>query len=232
MISSTHIPVTARAAVVFTLVSFLCYGAHELVHHLVARVACGAWGTMTFSTFELAAGCEPTGRVLFATLAGPTLTYVLMYAGALLVLRGRPLEGVTLVLANLPLARLVTVLMRGGDEMVLGRAWIGGDAAWPVVLALTIALLAAPAVLAYRAIANRRRAALFAALLVLPLFVDVLLKRVLLARVLESWPTAIGGVPVLFMIAMGVAIALLFAFLGAGRRHPAGTEELRPRPTV
>lgn len=232
MARRTHIPLDGRFALVFTLVSFLSYGAHELVHHLVARGTCGAWGTMTFSTFQLASGCEPTGTVLVATLAGPLLTYALMYAGVALIVRGPVLTGVILVLANLPLARLVTVLMRGGDEMVLGRAWIGGSMAWPIMLALTFALLAAPLVLAYRAIANRRRKAVFAALLVLPLFVDMVLKRVLLARVLESWPSGVRGVPLLFMLAMATAAALLFVAQTVRPRRTAGTEELRARPTV
>ncbi|HEX6590244.1 MAG TPA: hypothetical protein VF039_14655 [Longimicrobiales bacterium] len=230
-IRRTHVPVSVRSAGVLLLVSFVCYGAHELVHHLVARATCGAWGTMTFSTFELATGCEPAGPVLLATLAGPVLTYLMMYAGAALILRGRTLAGVTLVLANLPLARLVTVLMRGGDEMVLGRAWIGGDAAWPVLLALTIALLAGPVALAWRAIANRRRAALFAALLVLPLFVDVLVKRVLLARLLDSWPAAVGGVPLLFVVAMAVASAALYAIASRPPRM-RGTGELAAESPV
>ncbi|HUF14168.1 MAG TPA: hypothetical protein VMN78_13795 [Longimicrobiales bacterium] len=232
MTRNTQIPLDGRYVVVFTLISFLSYGAHELIHHLVARATCGAWGSMTFSTFALATGCEPTGTVLVATLAGPALTYVLMYAGAALILGGRPLAGVTLVLANLPLARLVTVLMRGGDEMVLGRAWIGGGAAWPVMLALTLLLLAPPAVLAYRAIGNRYRPALFAALLVLPLFIDMALKRVLLARILESWPSAIAGVPLLFLVAMALAAAALLALLRARPWRVAGTAELAARPPV
>ena len=230
-IRRAHVPVSVRSAAVLILVSFVCYGAHELVHHLVARVTCGAWGTMTFSTFELAPGCEPSGPALLATLAGPLLTYVLMYAGGALILRGRTLAGVTLVLANLPLARLVTVLMRGGDEMVLGRAWIGGDAAWPILLGLTLALLAGPVALAWRAIANRRRAALFAALLVLPLFVDVLVKRVVLGRLLDSWPAAVGGVPLLFLVTMALAGAALYAIASRPTRV-RGTGELAAQSPV
>lgn len=232
MMRRTQVPVDARAAAILTLVSLLCYGAHELVHHLTARATCGAWGTMTFSTFELASGCEPAGDALLATLAGPLLTYVLMYTGVALALRGRTLAGVTLVLANLPLARFVTVLMRGGDEMVLARAWIGGDAAWPIMMGLTVGLLAPPTVVAYRAIGNRRRAPLFAALLVLPLFVDVLLKRVLLALLLERWPDAVGGVPLLFLVAMAAAAALLAALLARRPDRASGTAELPARVTV
>ena len=204
-----RIPLRAGWIGTFVLLSLVCLGAHELVHHLAARAVCGAWGTMTFWTFQLADGCEPTGPRLLATLVGPLTTYTLMYAGLGLIRSGRSLAGVTLVLANLPLARFVTVLMRGGDEMVLGRAWIGGAAAWPVLLTITVLLLAAPVVAAYRAIGNRRRPLLFAGLLIVPLFVDMLIKRVLLARVLEAWPNAVLGVPLLFVLVMLGALAAL-----------------------
>lgn len=214
---TARVPATAGYFTLFVLVSFLSYAAHELVHHGVARLTCGAWGTMTFSTFQLAEGCAPSGMPLLATLAGPLLTYALMYAGVVLIARGRPLAGLTLALANLPLARFVTVLMRGGDEMVLGRAWIGGDAAWPVLMAVTVALLATPLVMSWRAIANRRRAAWFAGLLIVPLFIDMLVKRVVLARALEAWPAAVAGVPLLFVLTVAIAGFALWGVVRASR---------------
>ena len=164
--------------------------------------------------------------MLLATLAGPVLTYALMYAGVALVRSARPLAGATLILANLPLARFVTVLMRGGDEMVLGRALIGGGAAWPVLMALTIALLAAPVLHAWRAIANRRRALLFAFLLIAPLFVDMLIKRFLLARALDAWPAAVAGVPILF-VAYVVVLAAALAMPAMRRRLLADDADVR-----
>lgn len=204
-----RIPLRGPWIAAFILLSLVCLGAHELVHHLAARAVCGGWGTMTFWTFQLADGCLPEGRNLLATLVGPLTTYALMYAGLALIVRGRKLAGTTLVLANLPLARFVTVLMRGGDEMVLGRAWIGGDAAWPVLLTITILLLAPPVVGAWRAIGNRGRPLLFAALLIVPLFVDMVIKRVLLARALDAWPAAAAGIPLLFLLVMAAALAAL-----------------------
>ena len=225
-----RIPLGGRWIATFVLLSLVCLGAHELVHHLAARALCGEWGTMTFWTFYLADGCEPTGPVLFATLAGPLTTYALMYAGLALIVRGRKLAGTTLVLANLPLARFVTVLMRGGDEMVLGRAWIGGDAAWPVLMTITVVLLAPPVIAAWRAIENRRKPLLFAALLILPLFVDMLIKRMLLARALDAWPADVAGIPVLFLLVMAAALMALGWLISRGtlgasgvRRQASGT---------
>jgi hypothetical protein len=93
--------------------------------------------------------------------------------------------------------------------MVLGRAWIGGDAAWPVLMTITIALLALPLIAAWRAIENRRKPLLFAALLILPLFVDMLIKRVLLARALDAWPADVAGIPLVFLLVMSVALIAL-----------------------
>lgn len=45
-----------RLILFFIALSFLCLGAHELIHHLTARAVCGAWGTMTLSFFFLAPG--------------------------------------------------------------------------------------------------------------------------------------------------------------------------------
>ena len=78
-----RIPLTGAWIAAFILLSLACLGARELVHHLAARAVCGEWGTMTFWTFHLADGCEPSGHRLLATLAGPLTTYALMYAGVL-----------------------------------------------------------------------------------------------------------------------------------------------------
>ena len=219
-----RIPLRGAWIAAFILLSLLSLGFHELIHHLTARATCGEWGSMTFYTFHLAEGCEPAGANLFATLAGPVLTYALMYAGLALIHGGRRLAGTTLILANLPLAGFVTVLMRGGDEMVLGRAWIGGEAAWPVLMAITVLLLAPPVIGAWRSIGNRRRGWLFAALLILPLFVDMLIKRVVLSSALAAWPADVVGIPWLFVAYMAVAGSALLWLVSRGvlsERAPA-----------
>ncbi len=205
----TRIPFSFRFLVRFAALSFLCLAAHELIHHLMVRLTCGAWGTMTFSTFALPAGCTPEGPVLLATLAGPLLTWLLIWGGYAMIRHGEVRPGVMLVLANLPLARVVTVLMRGGDEMVLGRALAPGEMLWLPILALTLLLFWMPVRTTARAIASPHRWAILAGFLVLPLPWDMLLKRVWLARLLEQHPAAVGGVPVLFMVACTMAIALL-----------------------
>jgi hypothetical protein len=195
----------------FAALSFLCLGAHEVVHHLTARAICGEWGTMTFWTFHLADGCRETDLWLLATLAGPLLTHSLIWTGLLLAIRGRALAGVTMILANLPLARFVTVLMRGGDEMVIGRT-LSGEWSWLPLLALTTLLLLPPLTVAFRALAPRRRIATFAAFLVLPLFWDMIVKRVLLTPALAYLPTAVVGIPLLAIATYALAAAVLVAW--------------------
>jgi hypothetical protein len=209
MNQQVRLPLDARFLTAFAALSFLVMAAHELVHHLTARVACGAWGQMTFWQFFVDAGCMETRVWLFSTLAGPLLTHALIWTGALLILRGKALAGIALVFANLPLARIVTVLMKGGDEMVLGRTLVG-DGSWLPLLALTVALVVPPLVVAYRALGQRRRAALFAAFLVLPMFWDMLLKRLLLSRLLDEVTAEVNGIPVLIIATWIAAGALLF----------------------
>lgn len=208
MKQQSHLPLNARFLGAFAALSFLSLGAHELVHHFTARLTCGAWGTMTFWQFFLAPGCEETRLWLFATLAGPLLTHALIWTGALLVLRQKTLPGIALVFANLPLARVVTVLMRGGDEMVLGRALVG-EASWPGLLALTLVLVFPPLVVTFRALHRRHRVAVFAAFLVLPLFWDMIVKRVLLSPLLDVATAQMGGVPLLAIGTYGLATLLL-----------------------
>jgi hypothetical protein len=205
----TRLPLTPRYLLQFVAISFLCLGAHEVVHHVLVRATCGSWGTMTFWRFEPPAGCATTGWSLLATLAGPALTWLLIWGGRAMIIHGEARAGVTLILANLPLARLVTVLMRGGDEMVVARAIAPGNLLWIPVVLLTLVLLWSPLVSTYRVLAHRHRLRLLAAFLLLPMAWDALLKRVWLARLLEHRPDAVAGIPVLVLTAYAVAILLL-----------------------
>ncbi len=195
----------ARLIVFFLALSFLCMGAHELIHHLATRCVCGAWGTMTLSQFFLPPGCE-TSPWWLATLAGPVLTYVLIWSGMAM----RSEFGLLLVFANLPLARAVTVAMRGGDEMVLGRLFIGDAAAWPVVLVISALLLLPPLIWAWRQFPPAGRWWRFVAWLLLPLLWDFVFKRMLLNRALPLLPEQ-AGVPAVIFIFYAAALAILFA---------------------
>ena len=208
-----RLPVPPRALAAFLAAQFVLGQAHELAHHLAARVACGAWGTMTFDFFFLPEGGAGRPAALWATFAGPALTYALLLLGGFLLGRGAARAGLLLVFANLPLGRLAGALSGHGDELVLARAWLGGPWAWPLVAALALALLLPPLTQAWRALPRSGRPGAFAALLVLPLFADLLFKRVLLAPLLVRLPgPAAFGLPA-FLILVDLAFAATAALL-------------------
>lgn len=195
----------AKLLLFFITLSFLCMGAHELIHHLTMRAVCGSWGEMTFSQFFLAPGCEQKPWWI-ATLAGPMLTYGLLWTG--LALRSQ--FGLLLIFANLPLGRAMSVLTRSGDEMLLARLSFG-DKAWPALLAITAILLLPPLVVAYRRLPQRGRWWRFLALLIIPLLWDFAFKRLLLNQFLTVVPGEIGGIPFIILFTYAVAAALLLA---------------------
>ncbi len=208
------IPTTLSYALAFLLLEFACMQAHELIHHATGRVVCGAWGSMTFSMFYLAPGCfETTNIALLSTFAGPALSYFLMWLGMLLVLKNRGgLFGLSLIFANLPFARFITVAMAGGDEMVIGRRIIGAGA-YPLILCAVILILLPPLVVALKSIGNKRRWPIFLALLLLTLAYDALVKRVLLAPLVDRWDALasdVAGIP-LFIICVDAVVLIALA---------------------
>lgn len=209
-----------RSLAAFLVAQFLLGQAHELAHHLVARAVCGAWGRMTFDVFFLPEGGAGHSAALWATFAGPALTYTLILVGGFLLGRGAARAGLLLVFANLPLGRLAGVLSGHGDELVLTRAWLGGPWAWPLAVALSLALLLPPLVLAWRILPRFRRPGAFAALMILPLFADLLLKRGLLAPLLARLPepSALGLPAFLWFVDLGFAAAGVLLLLAPSQR--------------
>lgn len=140
----------------------VAHEAHESAHSLVGRLACGQWAERDFSRWSIS-GCES----VWPTLAGPLLSYALMAAGALVLLRGRVRWiGLALVFAANPLARMVTAATGHGDEPWVARTLAGGSAhpdAWAWAAAVVVVLLAGAALTAaWRALRGvRGRVAVF-----------------------------------------------------------------------
>lgn len=202
-----------RFLVSFLLLEFICLQGHEIIHHLTGRVICGAWGTMTFWIFTLPGTCfETNPYALLATAAGPALSYFLMWAGMLILLRtGHSLLGFSLIFANLPFARFITVAINGGDEMVIARNLIG-EGSRPVILTLTVLILLPPLINAFRSIKNHRRLLILAGFLVLPVLFDAVLKRVLLSFLFERLeiPTRVFGIPLFIVVVDLLALTTFF----------------------
>jgi hypothetical protein len=188
----------------FLALSMTVMLAHELTHHVVARSICGAWGTMSWSTFLIAPGCDKAGKPWWiATLAGPLLTYVLIWIGA----AWRSPVGLALLFANLPMGRIINVATNSGDEMVVGRVLFGESIAWFVMAVIVTLLLAWPLWQGWRQLPAKHRAWAFPALLFLALLWDLLFKRMLLGRVLPDEPT-LWGVPVAIFCVLLVSAVL------------------------
>ena len=203
-----------RYCLAFYCIGMLYISLHELVHHFVAYLVCGDWGTKSFNYFETA--CEGTARSELATYAGPFFTYAVMYAGAHLLAKGasnyhRHL-GFALIFAQWPLQRMTSPIFYMNDEYsatvtLFGATWLNY---WLVLATIWIVCLP-PLVVAYRAIGNRRRLlwflfylVLFPYLLVGPVFGA--LEYLMVVRGVLDQPVI--GIGLLFILNEVVTIAL------------------------
>lgn len=215
-------PFDLRSLLGLVALSWLASFAHEFTHHATGAVLCGEVGRMSLSLFANTADCGE--RWPWTTAAGPALSYVLMWLGMALVLRGRHLWwGFALVIANKPVLRLATALAGGGDEGVLWDLVSPHDGRW-FASATVLALCLPPLVACWRALAPRRRALVFIGALLLPMlpilpvpFVDHALYGDWIAG-RESLP-AVFGVPwSVWMVEAGVALLLLAVRRAVPRR--------------
>jgi hypothetical protein len=196
------------------LLTYVAMQAHELTHHFAGRLVCGCWGVMTFHQFSLPVSCLQTNAWLWSTAAGPSLSYLLMWIGAAMVMLSPRFRvaGAVLVFANLPMARFVTFMTGHGDEMVIARI-LGGRPLMIAVGVLCCALVIPPVVIASRIFEKRRIAWTIGALLA-PLVFDAALKLPLLEPMLKRMSFApIAGIPPAVLVADGVALLLGTALL-------------------
>src|SRR5215213_8641939 len=138
----------------FLLLAFLCYQAHQLTHHLVGAVLCGGFGTMTFTIAITKQSCL---FPVLVTLSGPLLTYGLAWFGMFLLRSPKyKLFAYALIFASFAPLRFIQTLTGRGDELILAEGWFGISSR--VIVAVIVFLIGLPAVIAaFRAIANRRR---------------------------------------------------------------------------
>src|SRR6188474_451553 len=111
--------------VAFLLLLLVMMELHELVHITVGRIICGCWGTRDFNVWSLADHCRENNQSWWlATLAGPLFSFGVMWLGARMLsspsLQNRSI-GFVFIFANIPFGRITTVMMGGGDEMVVLR---------------------------------------------------------------------------------------------------------------
>jgi hypothetical protein len=150
----------------FLLLAFLCYQAHQLVRHLVGAGLCSGFGSMTFT---VATPRQPCSFPIIETLSGPILTYGLAWFGMLLLRsRKHALLAYALIFASFAHLRFIQTLTGRGDELVLAQQWSvapGRSAVATIVFLIGIP----PVYAAFRAIANRWRLLVFVCSWLLPI---------------------------------------------------------------
>lgn len=225
-----EIPVTLQYLLTFLLLTYLCYEAHELFHHLSGAVLCGGFGKMTFTLFETKPGCQ---QAYLVTLAGPLLTFVLAWVGAyLLFQRKHMLFAYTLIFATFAHSRFLLPIIGGGDEWYLARTHLHQPNRFALVILLFVLGLH-PLILAFRAIANPRPLLVFMASWFLPVLVYGPLPMVdewLFASDLNNAGASLVGIPAAVLVTDLIAI-MAYIFVGhkslARHASTSGSEQLQ-----
>jgi hypothetical protein len=198
--------------VVFLLLAFLCYQAHQLTRHLVGAALCGGFGTMTFT---IAITREPCAFPALVALSGPVLTYGLAYVGMFLLRSPKyRLFAYALIFASFSHLRFIQTLTGRGDELILAEQWFGVTSR--TLVAFVVLLIGLPPVIAaFRVIANERRWRVFIGSWLLPLpvlFVLLFANRFLFGENgNERLGTLVLGISLIVFLIDFVASILLIA---------------------
>ena len=188
-----------KTILAFLALSFVCHEIHELSHTTIAWLQCGCWGSRDFNAWTICASCSEDVDTIWATVAGPFFTYVMVWTAWWLMSPLRSIRmqsfGFALLWANLPFARLFTVLMRGGDEGVIARTITGQQILpidlWFMEIIIVLLLLLAAIIRAWYLLLIKRRVLVFISYLLLPMLIQFftmhklgndLLKRGLLSQ--------------------------------------------------
>ncbi|HZH00023.1 MAG TPA: hypothetical protein VEY32_03020 [Flavisolibacter sp.] len=216
--------ITAKTLLAFLGLLFVCHELHELIHTSVAYFQCGCWGQRDFNVWSICTTCSSNVNTVWATAVGPVFTYALIWIGWWLMDANHSLTkrsiGFALVWANVPFARLITVLMKGGDEGVVTR-YITSQSqlttlAWMVELGIVLLLVIPAFIRAWKLLAVRRRLAVFIAFLFAPMLLEFILMHKLGGTLLQQGvldEQGMLGSPVLVLIwnAIWLTVLLLTA---------------------
>jgi hypothetical protein len=175
-----NLKISGKYLMAFFALCLVMFETHEFVHIITGRIICGCWGERNFNVWGLCHGCtEAKPLSVLATFTGPLYSYVLIWLGAYFLMKGatiaRQAMGFSLIFANLPLARIVTAAMRGGDEIFGLREWLGtpdrsnSSLIWLLGGVLVLVLTIPPLIAAYKALQNRNKLWVFIGFLILPM---------------------------------------------------------------
>lgn len=215
------------------LLAFLVFAmilgeAHEIAHFLIGKIICGCWPeSRDFNAWSLCQSCQDNNpNWYWPTFAGPVFSMSLAWIGMFL-LKNSDLKkqslGFVLIWGNVPQARIMTVLMHGGDERLVMRYLTKGTTLDPyfewIAIAVVLLMALPPIIASFRAVKNKLGWLYNVGFMVLPLlvlglygftFLNGLLAKGFLA---EVW---IMGTPLFITLHTLLMLVLL---LGLLRKH-------------
>ena len=215
-----HIKLSFSYVVTFLLLLIVMLELHETVHIVVGRLICGCWGPRDFNVWSLCKGCSENHPTWWlATLAGPLFSFALMWLGMFWLdakESGRMTLGFSLIFANIPFGRISTVMMGGGDEMVVTRHFLTGEYSRTQMIlicsVLVLGLGLPPVIKAFRVLTNRWSWLYIIGFLTIPLLFLLLYVLTGLNTLLNNGFLAtpwIMGTPVLITLHTGLALLAL-----------------------
>ena len=172
-----HIRLSFSYLFTFLLLLIVMLELHEAVHMVVGYLICGCWGPRDFNVWSLCAGCRENQPLWWlATLSGPLFSFALMWLGMFWLGSAKSdkvMLGFSLIFANIPFGRLTTVMLGGGDEMVVTRNLLKNDFTRTQMIllcsVLVMGIAVPPVVKAFRLLTNRQDWLYMAGFLTLPL---------------------------------------------------------------
>ncbi len=180
-LGKNEIKLTLKNSIAFLALLFIMHEAHEIAHTAIGRLLCGCWGQRDFNVWGLCDTCAVSQDLEFiATLAGPILSFIMIWWGALLLKQQNTSSqrsiGFALIFANLPFARILTAaVMGGGDEVYTLKYFMDNDTlAWILGSLLIILICIYPLYKAFSAI-SKKRLLWFLFFFIAPTFIDIII---------------------------------------------------------
>lgn len=212
---------TIRYIIAFFLLMLLVQEAHEVAHLLADKIVGGCGGTRYFLYWDL---CEaaPLKQVVTTALAGPFLTYLFMWIG-FFMLGNNPSAvqkswGFTLIMGSVPLLRMQSLVLRGGDELLSFRKIMEPGAPFKgaamISGSLLILLMTVPPLWrAFKNAGNKKRLLVFAAFFILPYVVVMLFQKIFLAPAMKATllREPLGWTGLNWLVIVDIVLLIFFA---------------------
>lgn len=208
-----------RYIIAFLLLMLLIQEAHEITHMLTDGALHGCGGTRYFLFWDLCT-TGPTTEVVITALAGPFMNYLFMWMGYSLLSNSATAVqkswGFTFIMAALPLSRLQSLVLRGGDELLSFRKIMDPNPPFkgaPVIMgSLLILLLTVPPLWRAYKNAGNYKLLVFAGFFILPYIFTALLQKAIMNTGIKTGllnaPT--GWSALTWLVLLDLVLLLLF----------------------